>query len=46
MSFDDIPEDREETYECPQCTRGSIYFRNTTEQWECDNCEYVAGREL
>lgn len=37
MSFDDIPEDRVISYQCPECKKGSI---SETEPgvWECDIC--------
>ena len=45
MSFDDIPEDREETYQCTQCG-GNVVLCRTNEQWECESCDFVGGKEL
>ena len=42
MSFDAIPEDREKTYQCPQCG-GNVTLQKTTQQWECDNCDFIGG---
>jgi ribosomal protein L37AE/L43A len=42
--FDEIPEDAEETYQCPRCGK-SVCFRNTTQQWECMDCDFVGGSE-
>lgn len=44
MSFDDIPEDAEPTHPCPECG-GNVFFRNTTQQWECLICDFVAAKE-
>lgn len=41
MSFDAIPEDREESYPC-ECG-GEI--KKYGELWECDNCEWKSNLE-
>ena len=45
MSFEDIPEDREESYPCPQCKNGNIH-KNHEGEWECDYCEWVYDGEI
>jgi len=40
MSFDSIPEDKEESYPCPECG-GSVTKQNN--YWECDSCEFCAN---
>jgi len=40
MSFDSIPEDKEQAYECPHCDGGSIKLSGF--KWECDSCEFIA----
>jgi ribosomal protein L37AE/L43A len=42
MTFDEIPEDQEETYQCPWCG-GVVKLRRTTTQWECESCDFVGG---
>jgi ribosomal protein L37AE/L43A len=37
MSFDDIPEDREESYPC-QC--GGNVTADANNLWTCDKCEW------
>ena len=32
MSFEDIPEDKEESYPCPECESGST-----------DQCDFISG---
>lgn len=46
-SFDDIPEDKEESYPCPACEDGNL-TENSDGSWSCDNgeCQYVAGEEV
>jgi len=38
MTFDSIPEDREESYECPKC--GGNVTLQTNGNWECDACDF------
>lgn len=42
MSFDDIPEDRQQEFPCPECSNGSVYFNKEVEQWLCDTCDFSA----
>ena len=42
MAFDDIPEDREESYPCPSCCRGTVNRSKEDGTWQCDNCEWIA----
>ena len=45
-SFDDIPEDKEESYQCPKCPTGNVVLVRYG-YWECDNCEFfVAPKEV
>ena len=37
MSFEDIPEDREESYLC-EC--GGNIAKNKDGKWECDECDF------
>ncbi len=41
MSFDDIPEDKEESYPCDACHTGNI-TQNKDGVWECDTCEWTS----
>jgi ribosomal protein L37AE/L43A len=45
MSFEDIPEDREESYACSKCHFGSVTQNIITGAWECDKCDFVAEQE-
>lgn len=40
--FDDIPEDREESYPCPNGDGGGVYMHieGENEVWECDTCNF------
>ena len=42
MSFDDIPEDKTESYPCPEpdCEGNITLISNNTACWECDECEF------
>lgn len=40
MSFDSIPEDKEQGFECPNC-RGSVTLSPNLKWWECDECEFA-----
>jgi len=37
-SFDSIPEDREESFPCPQCNDGNVVLRD--DEYECDKCDF------
>jgi len=39
MGFDDIPEDLEPAYPCPECD-GSVTFNNESKSWECSKCYF------
>lgn len=39
MNFDDIPEDKEESYPCPKCEVGNVIL-NENGSWECDACDW------
>lgn len=39
MSFEDIPEDKEESYPCPRCEHGNVTEINDG-HWECDTCDW------
>lgn len=36
--FDEIPENKAESYPCPECDRGNVTIQN--ENWECDSCQW------
>lgn len=43
--FDDIPEDANESFECPECGcdfHGSVTKNYIFGIWECDTCEWFA----
>jgi len=40
MSFDAIPEDKEQSFPCPDCDAGSIKLNG--QRWECDSCDFLA----
>lgn len=42
MSFDDIPEDNEASYQCTACG-GNITQNIISGVWECDSCDYKSG---
>ena len=44
MSFEDIPEDVEESYPCPNCENGNI-TKNKDGEWECDTCDFLYNGE-
>jgi ribosomal protein L37AE/L43A len=37
--FDDIPEDSELSFPCPQC-RGVVHRSIVTGDWECMDCDF------
>lgn len=39
MSFEDIPEDIEQSYDCEECGCGNIKYNQEEEAWQCDNCD-------
>ena len=43
MSFDEIPENKVETYPCPNCEGGVT--KQSDGSWECDNCEWSNNDE-
>jgi ribosomal protein L37AE/L43A len=40
MGFEDIPEDREESYPC-KCGGNITQDKENGEIWQCDNCDWV-----
>jgi len=40
MSFDDIPEDKTQAFEC-DC--GGTITKNERGVWECDLCDFIKG---
>ena len=44
MSFDDIPEDIEPSYEC-ECG-GNIKTNPETGVWECDTCDWNEDKDV
>lgn len=40
MSFEDIPEDKEESYPCPNCENGNVTLDESNGVWRCDICDY------
>lgn len=44
MSFDDIPEDREPSYECPNC--GGSVTQSEHGCWYCDFCEWNSDNQI
>ena len=38
MGPEDIPEDREELYQCLNCEKGNIVKRE--DLWQCDTCDW------
>lgn len=41
MSFEDIPEDREISIQCPLCDKGNV-TETSKGIWECDSCNFIA----
>jgi ribosomal protein L37AE/L43A len=41
MAFDDIPEDKELSYQCPICGSGSVTLQPNEIWWECDECDFA-----
>ena len=41
MSFEDIPEDKEESYPCINCNTGEITMNEECTLWECDKCNWT-----
>lgn len=39
MSFESIPEDKEESYPCPECEEGNITLA-IDGIWECSHCHW------
>ena len=37
---EEIPEDREESYECPFCPIGNVTLQG--EYWTCDRCDFIS----
>lgn len=42
MAFDDIPEDREESYPC-DC--GGSIAKDKSGVWQCDKCDWTATED-
>lgn len=40
MAHDDIPEDKQESYQCPECKKGNVIQCDVTGDWTCDNCDW------
>ncbi len=40
MSFEDIPEDKKESYPCPNCEGGNVSPNENNILWECDICDF------
>jgi ribosomal protein L37AE/L43A len=40
MSFEDIPENREEGGSCPNCIDGYVTMNVECTLWQCDNCDF------
>lgn len=40
MSFDAIPEDKEQSFPCEECGKGNI-VKNKEGDWECDTCPAI-----
>ena len=45
MSFDGIPEDKKESYQCPECDNGSVTQCDVSGDWCCDSCEWWVDAE-
>jgi ribosomal protein L37AE/L43A len=41
IMFDEIPEDRQEANQCPNCQHGSVYEIDDG-VFECDSCDFEA----
>ena len=44
MSFEDIPEDKQESYPCPECQTGKIEEIKVSGGiivWACDSCDFA-----
>ena len=42
MSFEDIPEDKEISYPCPnECGGNVVQDKNQGNMWQCDNCDWM-----
>lgn len=41
MGFDAIPEDREQSFPCPECGSGNVTLQPNLIWWECDECEFA-----
>ena len=40
-SPESIPEDKQESFQCPVCADGSVTLYPSN-KWECDTCNFVA----
>lgn len=38
--FDDCPENRTPSFECPECIIGDVEFDSETNLWSCNNCDF------
>jgi len=45
MAFDDIPEDREQSFPCEECS-GEIKKSKNGDWWECDTCDWRSDGKL
>lgn len=43
--FDDIPEDREPSFPCPECGNGEVTESKFAPKfWECDTCTWNSSK--
>jgi ribosomal protein L37AE/L43A len=40
MGFEAIPEDKQESYPCPECEAGAVTQCDVTGDWTCDSCDW------
>lgn len=42
MSFEDIPEDKAQSFPCPEgCGGNVVKDKNQGNLWQCDNCNWM-----
>jgi ribosomal protein L37AE/L43A len=41
MTFDAIPEDRDQFHPCPNCEHGTVAVDGKT--WDCDTCDFSSA---
>jgi ribosomal protein L37AE/L43A len=42
MMFDEAPEEREQSFSCPKCHKGSVTQCVVSGDWTCDKCDFWA----